>query len=215
MGWMEGADGSLSGDAPADTVGESLRYVAAKSLRTDARLPTGDQILHALVRALNLDGTLAPFYAEGRRVAALVATRKRRRMRVDGHAAADWVVAELYTMLEDVAEAYVTAWQRPPRLLEVLSYVAAYLTEPDYAEEIASDAGLWDLREAKFALGARKGKDRRALPATPEQPSSSGLRVRHPKFGEGTVVAEESDRITVQFGSDRRVLLRSYVEILS
>jgi hypothetical protein len=215
MGWVEGADGSLRGDEPADSVGESLRYVAAKSLRTDKSLPTGDQILHALVRALNLDGTLAPFYAEGRRVDALVASRRRRRTRIDGSAAADWVVAELYTMLEAVAESYVGAWQRPPRLLEILSYVAAYLTEPDDEDELASDAALWDLRDAKFVLGTRKGKDRRAPPVTREHVSSSGIRVRHPKFGEGTVVAEEGDRITIQFGSDRRILLRSYVELVS
>jgi hypothetical protein len=214
MGWVDYADGLLSGDEPADSVGDALHFVASEALRVEGHLPTSEQILHALVRALNLDGTLAPFYGEGRRIEALVASRRGGRVRVDGSAAPDWIVAELYTMLEEVARAYEDAWQRPPRLREILRYVELHLEEPDMIAEIASDKAPWDLRKAEIVMGARKAKDREAAPAGRPRMKSSGARVRHAKFGEGTIVAAEGDRITVQFGSERRTVLRSFVEIL-
>jgi hypothetical protein len=163
------------------------------------------------IQALNLDGSQAPFYAESRRMDALVLRQGRRQVRVDGSKAPAWIVAELYAMLEELAEQYEGRWRRPPRLREIVRYVAHHLEKPAPLRTCTSDTVPWDFRDAKLVMGERKPTDRASPPeTTPELPRSGG-RVRHPKFGDGVIVAEQGDRLTVQFGSDRRVLLRAFV----
>ena len=61
----------------------------------------------------------------------------------------------------------------------------------------------------------RRARSRSARRGTSVR-SHARARVRHAKFGEGEVIAEQGDRLTVQFGGegDKRVVLRSFVEFL-
>jgi hypothetical protein len=88
--------------------------------------------------------------------------------------------------------------------------------------DVISDETPWNLRDAKFTYRKeRKPEDPAELPdvgrprrTTASRPGSMGTRVSHAKFGEGIVVDEEGDRLNVQFGNERRTLLRSFVKIV-
>ena len=212
MGWSERKDGCLDGDGPADAISTCFKGIAQEAKRRTGGLPTGLSLLHAFVCALNLDGSLAPFYAEKSRVVALVVSHAGQRLRVDGTEAEPWIVAEFYEALDEVAESYVNSWNRPPQLHELLHYVDTQLADLDPPDTTyTSDAEPWDLLgNAKFRISKeRKSRDRSPAPAVPDAPPQG--RVKHPKFGDGVIIAEEGDRLTIQFEYERRVLLRSFV----
>jgi hypothetical protein len=146
-------------------------------------------------------------------VAALTVSHAGRRLRIDGVEAEPWIVAELYEALDVVAESYVNSLNRPPQLHELLHYVDDKLADldPPYTTCV-SDPEPWDLLgDAKFHIAkARKSRDRSPAPEVSDA-SPPGGRVRHPKFGDGVIVAEEGECLTVQFENERRVLLRSFV----
>jgi hypothetical protein len=130
------------------------------------------------------------------------------------------MVVEIHTTLEQIAEEYVSVWDRPPRLRELTRYLGNHLEEEELFPGCISDSTPWNLREAKFRYRkARKPDDPAELPdaGRPRKRTASGgaspeLRVTHPKFGEGVVVEEVGDRVTVQFGRERRVLLARFVK---
>jgi hypothetical protein len=206
MGWSAGEDGGLYGDGPADAISDRFKGIAEEAKRRTGGLPTGLSVLHSFVCALNLDGSLAPFYAEKSRLLALVVSRAGQRLRIDGTESEPWLVASLYEALDEVAESYVNSWSRPPQLQELLPYVATELST------WGSDEEPWDLLgDAKFRMSqARKGRDRSPAPEVPDASPPQG-RVKHPKFGDGVIVSEQGDRLTIQFENERRVLLRSFV----
>lgn len=213
MGWSTLKDGCLDGDGPADAISTCFQGIAEEAKRRSGALPTGLSVLHSFVCALNLDGSLAPFYAEKSRVAALTVSHAGRLLRIDGTEAEPWIVAELYDALDEVAESYINSWNRPPQLHELLHYVDNQLAalDPPYTTYV-SDQEPWDLLgDAKFHVSKeRKSRDRSPAPEVPDASPPQG-RVRHPKFGDGVIVAEEGDRLTIQFENERRVLLRSFV----
>lgn len=215
MGWSKRDDGSLEGDGPAGEVAAAIASIAETSRRRTRALPSGEAVLEAFVAALALDGARAPFYEEPRRVDQIIVRRAKREIRIDGRHAEPWMVAELYAMLESVAEQYDEAWDRPPRIRELLHYLAADL-ESDPADDDASARPIlddgWQVHDADIVLTDRKKpRERKPAPEVAPPPATSGPRVRHPKFGEGIVVAAAEDRLTVEFGGERRVLLRSFV----
>lgn len=80
-------------------------------------------MLHSFVCALNLDGSLAPFYAEKARLDALTAHHAGLLVRIDGSDAVSWMVTEFYAALDETAAIYLTDCNRPPQLRELLHYV--------------------------------------------------------------------------------------------
>jgi len=211
MGWSDIGDGGVDGDGPADAMAMGLDAVAQEAKRRTGKRPSGATLLHAFVAALNLDGARAPLYAEPRRIAALLVRRRGRRVRIDGASAEAWVVAELHATLDDIAEDYQRTWNRPPRLRELAHYLRLHLDEESTAR--ISDPSAWELADARFVLGKEpKPSERSPLPS-PDAPAPVTPRgsVQHPKFGSGLVLREEGDRLTVQFGDDRRVVLRAFL----
>jgi hypothetical protein len=211
MGWSKRDDGSLDGDAPADAVAGAASRIAEESRRRTRQLPSGEAILAGFVAALNLDGAREPFYSEPRRIDELVVRRAKREVRIDGKHADAWMVAEWYALFEEVAEQFDAEWDRAPHLRELLHFLASHVETDDAAKRLALDAG-WQVRDADIVLTDRKKpRERKPAPEVPVLATGNLPRVRHPKFGEGVVVAEADDRLTVEFGKERRVLLRSFV----
>ncbi len=185
---------------------------AASRERSDA-LPSGEMVLRAFVAALSLDGALAPFYAEPKRVASMSVRSGDRVVRVDATGAEAWIVSELFGMLEVIAEEYQEAWDRPPTLAELVEYLRIYFEHEDTLAEHFSDTRSWKLAPATFTFAKSKPKDRRDPPPV-TKPTRSRARVKHSKFGEGEIVGEEGDHLTIDFRDRRRVLLRKFVELL-
>ncbi len=207
MGWSDFGDGCYDGDGPADAVGTAMRAVAAESTRRTNALPSGEALLRAFLAALNLDGSLAPFYAEPRRIDAMVVKHHGRDARIDTNGAEPWMVAELHGMLDEVAEEYEVSWHRAPYLRELVHYLRHWV-EHDAHEAIADDG--WTLDAARFAFRKeRKSRDRAEPPSAPSE--RQHVRVRHPKFGEGEVVDERGDRLTVRFADGDRVVMRAFL----
>jgi len=205
----------MAGDGPADAVAACFKAIALEAKRRTGALPTAVSVLHSFVYALNLDGSRAPFYDENTRVTALTVSHGGPPIRIDGSKAEPWIVAELYEALDEVAECYGDSFSRAPQLHELLHYIDDQLADPDPPDTTrVSDEEPWDLlADAKFLLGKeRKRRDRAPVPGTPDA-SRPKRRVKHPKFGEGVIVAQEDDRLTIQFAKERRVLLRSFVTI--
>jgi hypothetical protein len=91
-------------------------------------------------------------------------------------------------------------------------YLRYHLQEEEVFSTRISDGAPLDLSDAKFVLRTeRKAEDRSPAPDVAAPPSTARGRVRHPKFGKGIVVADEGDRLTVEFDGERRVVLRSFV----
>jgi hypothetical protein len=213
VGWSTLSDGCLDGDGPADAFGNTFKAISVEAKQRAGELPTGALLLQSFVAALNLDGSRAPFYAEKTRIAALTLSHAGKRLRIDGTESERWIVAELYEMLDEVAESYVDSWNRAPNLHELLHYVDTQLADPDPPDTTyVSDPEPWEvIATAKMILGkTKKTRDRSTPPAASAAPVAKG-RVKHPKFGEGLVVAEEGERLTIQFENERRVLMRSFV----
>ena len=203
----------MFGDGPADVVGAAMDAIAAGSRERGDALPSGEDVLRAFVAALGLDGTLAPFYGEPKHVSSMTVHHGGRAVHVDATGAKPWIIAELFDMLELVAEEYQDSWDRPPSLAELVAYLKIYFEEEETLAEHLSDTRPWKLAPATFTFGKRKPKDRREPPKA-ATPTRSSRRVKHPKFGEGDVVSEEGDHLTIEFRDARRVLLRKFVQPL-
>jgi hypothetical protein len=219
MGWSDIGDECVEGDGPSDAVSDGLAQIAGVALERTGALPSGEVLLNAFVRALNLDGTRAPFHSESRRVEAILVSHAGAEVRLDGAGAEAWAVADWYETLEAVAEEYIGSFARPPHLRELLHYLSGRLGGERYSEkdfrQFLSDLAPWKLKEAKVVLSTqRKSRDRSPAPSSEPLPQASRGRVTHPKFGEGVVLVKDGERLTVQFGSDRRVVLRSFVSWL-
>jgi hypothetical protein len=158
VGWSDFGEGQY-GDGPADVVGDAMDAIAAECRARSDALPTGEMILRAFVAALGLDGTLAPFYAESKHVKSMCVDHGGT-VRFDATGAEPWIVAELFEMLELVAEEYQDAWDRPPSLAELVAYLRIHF-EGERADHL-SDTGPWKLAPATFTFGKRKPKDRAA-----------------------------------------------------
>ncbi len=211
MGWSELGDGCYDGDGPADATGEAMDTIAQESRERTAALPSNAMVLRALVAALQLDGSQAPFYVGPKHVESMTVHRGTRSVRIDACGAEPWLVAELFGMLEVIAEEYQEVWKRPPYLAELVHYLRLYFESEELVPEHLADTRPWKIQPAAFAFGKRKPNDRADPPAGPPMPRSR-LRVKHPKFGVGEVVEEHGDRLTIDFRDDRRVLLRKFVE---
>ncbi len=211
MGWSEFGDGYLSSDTSADDVAAVIERIAKEARRRSGKLPAGRVLLDAVVQALNLDGSSSPFYAEKWRLEALVVQNGGKRVRCKGDKAEAWIVAEVYEMLESVAEDYTTVCQRAPHVRELLHYLASHLEEEEIFASNVSDASPWNLRDAKIVYQKeKKPKDRSPAPDVESTRGARG-RVKHPKFGEGAVLEENGDRLTVKFGAETRIVMRSFV----
>lgn len=213
MGWTDFGDGMLDGDGPADSFAACMRTIAAEARRRACPLPTGETLLAAFVGALSLDGWRAPFYAEQQRIDAIVVHRDGAPVRIVGRDAPAWIVAELYTTLELVADDYQDAWGRPPHLRELMHYLE-YPFDESGDEEVPAciaDPGSWRLEDARFELRRERKAEDRAEPPVVTRVPNAPRRVRHAKFGEGAVIAESGDRLTVRFADGQRVVLRSFV----
>lgn len=214
MGWSKRDDGSLHGTEAAKVVAVAMAGIEAEAQRrTRARLPAF-AMLEGFVAALNLDGSREPFYAELRRIDELVVRRAKlsvadaakpslKEVRIDGRRAEAFVVAPWYAAFDEVAELFDAECDRAPTLRELLHFLADQLE--------GNDDG-WLVRDADVVLTDRKKpRERKPEPVVPVLVTGDLPRVRHPKFGEGVVVSEAEDRLTVEFGQERRVLLRSFV----
>ncbi len=134
--------------------------------------------------------------------------------RIDAADGDAWIVHELFRMLDEVAEEYEVSWHRAPYLRELVHYLALHFVDDEDSPAVVSDAP-WNVGEAKFAFRSeRKRRDRAEPPDVASVHSSARARVRHAKFGEGEVISEQGDRLTVQFGGEKRVVLRSFVVFL-
>lgn len=203
MGWSKRDDGSLDGTEPAAAVAAAITRIGEESHRRTRAQPTGDALLEGFVAALNLDGSRDPFYAEPRRIDEVVVRRGKREVRIDGRHADAWIVAAFYALFEEVTELFDAEWDRAPTLRELLHFLAAHLD---------GNGEGWEVHAADVVLTDRKKpRERKPAPEVPVLVTDDLPRVRHPKFGEGVVVAQAEDRLTIEFGNERRVLLRSFV----
>ncbi len=188
----------------------ALARIADESQLRTRSLPSGAAVLQGLVAALNRDGARAPFYSEPRRIDELIVRRAKREVRIDGKRAEAWVVAAFYVALNDVAAQFDAEDDRAPHLRELLHIVADLFEGADRERLLLDEA--WQVRDADVVLTDRKKtRERKPAPEVPVFVSDALPRVKHAKFGEGVVIAANDDRVTVEFGTERRVLLRAFV----
>lgn len=206
MGWWS-AEGEVAecqvGDEPVDAMRGHLDGIARERRVEMAAL------LETLVAALNHDGKNAPVFAERYQVGALVVPENE--ARIAGRAPVEPMLAPIYGMLESVAAAYVERHGRPPKLREILRCFEIAL-DPD--KHVAKGAA-WSLGTARFELStSRKAMEARPPNRPPPAPAVP-VRVRHAKFGEGTVIAESGDRVEVEFaGGEKKKLVKRVLEFL-